>query len=223
MNLHETKEQLSIHENLIRLYSVNANPVTRLDNEYIELQNFKKQIEVEKSGSHHKPYQSMLKQALIYRLTFLGLGALFFFLLAFMYEQSINWLPYSYIFTNDQVAKNVMLTICFLLSFSSFSMSFTISAEKEALYQFVKRANNKLARIQRKKLILVSHDLEIKKSHQTYREALDKVAETKETARLLLKLISKSKNPKKMVKLYNEALLEVNDHLHVIINNFKKK
>lgn len=218
MNLNENKEQLSIHENLIKLYSSH-----RLDNEYTELKNFKKQIEVEKSGSHHRPYQSMLQRALTYRMIFLGLGALFFFLMAFMYEQSINWLPYSYIFTNDLAAKNVMLTICFLFSCSSFAMSFAISAEKEALYQFVKRANKKLARIQRKKLVLVNLDLEIKKAHQNYHDALDKVTETKETARLLLKLISKSKNPKKMVKLYNEALLEVNDHLHVIINNFKKK
>lgn len=215
-----TKEQSSL---ILQLYSDSSDPKSK----YAELHQFRGKIEVKQGGLHHKPYNSMLKRALAYRLTFLGLGALFFFLSLFLYEQSINWLPYSHIFSNDFTAKNVVFISTLLFSFAAFGMSFTISAEKEALHQLIKRSQRKLARISRKQQFIIesayleTHQLKALK--ECYRETLDKTEKLREETKHLFKAIAQSEDFKKMVQLYNEALLELNDQLHHIINQFKRK
>ena len=59
---------------------------------------------------------------------------------------------------------------------------------------------------------------------EIYRDAMDKVDEIKEEAKLLFSQITKAdlQDKKMSAKLYNEALLEANDHLHLIIKKFKK-
>ncbi|HRD55071.1 MAG TPA: hypothetical protein PLC42_01610 [Parachlamydiaceae bacterium] len=215
-----TKEQYQINENLIvKLYADHKR-------DYEALHNFRREIEVQKSGQHHKPYQAMIKKTLAYRFIFMSLGALFFFFFIFMWEQSINWLPYSYIFSNSQTAKNVMLTFCLLLSCKAFGMCLLISPEKEALYSFTKRAKKKLLRTYKKERLLLEErnatELEFKKFNEMYHEMLEKVAETKNATKMLLYTIFKIRDQKKMIRLANEALLEANDHLHVIINRFRK-
>jgi len=220
----EITEQSETHEELmLKLYTHSINFNLKPENEYIELQYFRLQVEALKSGPHHKPYEAMLNQALLYRLIFILLGSLFFFFGLFIYEQSINWLPYSFIFSTDLTAKNSALTICLLLSFAAFGMSLTVSPQNQALDLFAKRTKRKLNRIYNKQKFLI----DLKKAKllkDIFHDASDKVNEIKEEAKMLFSQITKSNLPdKKMVsKLYNEALLEANDHLHLIIKKFKK-
>jgi hypothetical protein len=231
MILKEISEQSKSHQQLIlKLYKRSTNPKARLTQDYQELQNFKLQVEVEKSGAHHSPYHAMLKKAFTYRSIFIALGALFFFFAALIYEQSINWLPYSFIFSNGLMAKNTVITLCYLLSFAAFGMSFTITAEKEAMSSYIRRTKRKLSRIYNK------HNFRVKTSadsaqtgknkllKQLRLDALDKVDERREVTRILLGQIAKAdvKDQQQKAKLYNEALLELNDHLHLVINQFKK-
>lgn len=215
-----TKEQYQINENLIvKLYANHKK-------NYEALHIFRREMDVQRSGQQHKPYQAMIKKSVIYRLIFMSLGALFFFLMAFIWGHSINWLPYSYIFSNSQTAKNVMLTFCFLLSCKSFGMCLLISPEKEALHSFTKRTKKKLLHIYKKERLVLEErkasDLEFKKLNEIYYEMLDKITESKNATKMLLYGILKIKDHKKMVRLVNEALLETNDHLNTIVNRFRK-
>lgn len=219
-------QSYSHHQLLLKLYKKSTNPKSRITQDYQELQHFKFQVEVEKSGAHFKPYNAMLKKAFVYRSIFIFLGALFFFFAALIYEQSINWLPYSFIFSNDLMAKNTVLTFSYLLSFAAFLMSFTVTAEKEAMNSYIKRTKRKLKRMSNKQYLRLknnnsSHTKLLKTLHS---DTLDKVEERREVTKDLFQQIAKAdiKNHKQKSKLYNEALLELNDHLHVIINTFKK-
>jgi hypothetical protein len=227
MTLKEQSSQSSYHQQLIlKLYKRSTNPKSRITEDYQELQHFKFQVEVEKSGAHFRPYNAMLKKAFIYRSIFIFLGALFFFFAALIYEQSVNWLPYSFIFANSLMAKNTVLTLSYLLSLVAFLMSFTVSAEKEAMNSYIRRTKRKLSRICNKhhfklKTANSSHSALLKTLHM---DTLDKVEERREVTKDLFRQIARAdiKNHKQKSKLYNEALLELNDHLHIIINQFKK-
>lgn len=221
MIVKEITEQSEIHQNLmLKLYQHHVNSAPKLES---ALHHFKLKVELEKSGPHHKPYEAMKMQTFVYRLIFIALGALFFFFGVFIYEQSINWLPYNYIFSNALTAKHAVLTFCLLLSFSSFGMSIAVSPEKEALDQYVKRTKRKLSRIYNKQALSVPAE-KLKHLKQTYHEVLEKVEEARDGVKILFSQIAKfeSQKPKKAAMLYNEALLEGNDHLHMIINQFKK-
>ena len=221
MIVKEITEQSETHQNLmLKLYHHHVNPAPKLES---ALHHFKLKVELEKSGPHHKPYEAMKMQTFIYRLIFIALGALFFFFGVFIYEQSINWLPYSYIFSNALTAKHAVLTFCLLLSFSSFGMSIAVSQEKEALDLYIKRTKRKLNRIYNKQALSVSKE-KFKHLKQAHHDVLEKIQEMKEGVKVLLSQIAKfeSQKPKKAAKLYNEALLEFNDELHLVINQFKK-
>lgn len=220
-----TRNVSSNESTILELFTYHSKKSPLISNNFFELKNFKKELEVTKSLSHYKPFESALKKTIFYRLLFKSIGAFFFFLTIFMYDHSINWLPYSHIFTNSSAAKNVMIFIALFSTFAAFGMSFLISAEKEALYLYINRTKRKLKRIYKKKLLEregLNQDKALKTLNLHYQEALDKTSSIQRKTKELLHLISKLKDEKKKARLYNEALLESNEELHSVINLFLK-
>lgn len=221
----ETAELSNHQQNLlITLYHQSLS--IPLAENYSDLNQFRQQIEVEKSGPHHKPYEAMHKQAFRYRLIFLGIGILFILLGLLVYQHSINWLSYSLIFSSFHTAKTVAYGICFLFAFFAFGIAYSIRAEREAQNLLIKRAKRKLTRILRKKTPLrwVAIGKQYHPIKCAYDRALDKIQESKEVATLLFQQISYSHhlNPNQKAILFNQAILELNDRLHHIINKFQK-
>jgi len=223
-----TEKDRSSQQPLLTLYHNSRFLSHEAADRYMELNLFRRQIEVALNGPHHEPYQAMQKKANMYRLIFLGLSLLFLALGLLIYQHSINWTSYVVIFSNFQTAKIVMCTICLLLSGASFVVSWSIRPEKEASHQLIRRAKNKLARAytrhqtespfstgeNRKRYNALKH---------TYHRALDKISESKEATWLLFEHIRKARSiaSEERVKLYNQAILELNDSLHAIINRFQ--
>lgn len=221
----ETAELSNYQQNLlITLYHQSLS--IPLAESYPDLNHFRRQIEVEKSGPHHKPYEAMQKQALHYRLIFTGIGVLFMLLGILVYQHSINWLSYSLIFSSFHTAKTVAYGICFLFAFSAFGIAYSIRAEREAQNQLIRRAKRKLTRILRKKmpLRLIAVGKEYHPIKCAYDRALDKMHESKEVTTVLFQQISYSHhlNYNQKAILFNQAILELNDRLHHIINKFQK-
>ncbi len=193
---------------------------------YSDLHQFRNQIEIEKSGPHHKPYEAMQKQALNYRVVFMSLGLIFLLLGVLVYQHSINWLSYSLIFSSFHTAKTLAYSVCFLFALGAFGIAYSLRAEREAQNQLINRAKRKLHRILRKKmplkLIVLSKDYHPVKVG--YERALDKINESKEVTTLLFQQISYSHhlNTSQKAILFNQSILELNDRLHHIINSFQK-
>ena len=198
---------------------------SKIKNEYAILNQFRNETKVDVV---HKPYEHMLKHALIYRSIFIGLGSLFFFLGLYISEQSINWFSYTLLFAHSLNAKNIVFAICLILSIAAFGLNFIVSAEREALRQLIKRTKRKLERIYNKQNLLLElsgnpSDLKrSKKLKKVYEDTLHKLEELEDSSKILFSQIARSNTKECSFKLFNQALLEVNDDLHIVVNKFKK-
>lgn len=188
---------------------------------YTDLNRFRSQIEVEKSGPHHKPYEAMVQHTMTYRLVFSGIGVLFLLLALLVHQHSINWFSYAIIFSSFHTAKTVVGSFCLMLSAAAFAIAYFIRIEREAKNQLIRRAKLKLRRILRKKIAASDNSNQLK--HE-YSIALDRMNESNETTVLLFQQIYHyhSLSPSERAILFNQSILELNDRLHQIINKFQK-
>lgn len=200
---------------------------------YNELHEFRQKIEEEKSGPHHQPYQTGRKKAIAYRTIFYGIGLLFLFLCIFMYTQTMNWSG-SLIFVNYTATKMSMCIFTLSLSLIACILGHSIKTEKEAVNQLIHRAQNKLRRILHTSKAehgltrFLSFGSQFKKhiaAKEAFHASVEKMHDGKKITYALLYHISKTKGLDNvaMEKLFNQAILELNDKLHVIIYEFKKK
>lgn len=200
---------------------------------YVELHNFRKKIEEERSGPHHQPYRAGRKKAILYRTIFYGLGLLFLLLSIFIYTQTMTWSG-SLIFVNYTATKTAICALTFLLSIISCVIGHSIKTEKEAANQLIHRAQAKLRRLLSYKKAefgltrFLSFGHQFKKhmaSKEIFHDSWEKVRESKRTTYALLEQIAKTKglDNQTIEKLFNQAILELNDKLHLIISDFKKK
>lgn len=200
---------------------------------YTELNRFRQKIEEEKIGPHHQPYRAGRRRTMTYQTIFFSLGLLFLFLCIFMYTQSMTWSG-SLIFVNYTATKTALCIFTFILSVTACIMGASITTEKEAANQIIHRARYKIRRILSYKKAefgltrFLSFGHQFKKhmaSKEAFHDAWEKIHESKKTAYALLEQISRTKGLDKpaIEKLYNQAILELNDRLHLIISDFKKK
>lgn len=220
---------------LISLYHYHHSLIQNTDfnRSYKELHTFRQKIEEEKSGPHHQPYHAGRKRTIAYRTIFYGLGLLFLFLCIFMYTQSMNWSG-SLIFVNYSAVKMTLCIFTFVMAVAACIIGTSISTEKEAANQLIQRAQNKIRRILSYKKAefgltrFLSFGHQFKKhmaAKEVFHDSWEKIRESQKVTHALLEQISKTKgmdNPSKE-KLYNQAILELNDKLSLIITDFKKK
>lgn len=215
---------------LIGLYQHSLKDAVLQKQKYHELDLFRRNIEIEKSGPNHKPYQANQRQAFFYKMTFLGLAVIFFLLAVLVYKHSINWASYGLIFSSFYTAKIVMCSLCVFLGVVASGFGFAIKPEKEAAAKLSKKARQKLARIYRRNQTSSIFSIGEKFLHyqaikQAYQAALEKFNESKEVTYLLFHHIAASTGItyQERLNLYNQALLEYNDGLQTIITNFQRK
>lgn len=200
---------------------------------YVELNKFRQKIEEEKSGPHHQPYKAGRKKAVTYRTIFYSLGLLFLFLSIFIYTQTMNWSG-TLIFVNYTATKIAICAFTFVLAIFACILGHTIRTEKEAANQLVHRAQRKIRRLLSYKKAefglsrFLSFGHQFKKhmaAKEIYHDALEKILESKKITHALLEQIAKTKglDNQTVEKLFNQAILELNDKLHHIISDFKKK
>lgn len=199
---------------------------------YIELNKFRQKIEEEKAGPHHQPYRAGRKKALFYQSIFFTLGFLFLFLCLFMYTQSMNWSG-SLFFVNYTATKITLCSFTLVLAFTAFVLGYSIKTEKEAANQIIHRAQNKLIRIFAYKraefgmnrfFSFAHHFKKHLVAKQAFHDSWEKIRESKKVTYALLEQISRTKglDSTMMETLFNEAILELNDKLHIVIQEFKK-
>ncbi len=200
---------------------------------YVELNKFRQKIEEQKIGPHHQPYREGRKKAIAYRSIFFSLGLLFLFLCIFIYTQTMNWSG-SLFFVNYTATKMTLCLFTFMLAVSACIMGHTIRNEKEAAHQLIQRAQCKIRRILSYKKAefgltrFLSFGRQFKKhtaAKEAYHDAWEKIRESKKITYALLEQISQTKgiDAQGMEKLFNQAILELNDKLHLIIYEFKKQ
>lgn len=197
-------------------------------NRYPNLHRFRQKIEDSSQGPQHQPYQSTQKKVLFYQIVFILIGMLFLFLCALSYTHTMNWST-SFLFENTAIAKIFLCSFCFITACSSLGVASSMRTEREALINLVHRAQKKLKRIHAKKIARLHlkpiEDLEKERFAQAikviYQDTLEKVLESKEVAVNLVAEIVQSEEDTVRIDLFNEAILELNDRLHYLIQRFK--
>lgn len=223
---------------LVSLYHCNLTPPNVTQDEatprqYKELHKFRSRVEEQKCGPQHQPYHASKQKATLYRAIFFCLGTLFLFLCYFMYTQTMTWSG-TLFFYNYTATKASLCLFTLLLSALSFTFGYSIRTEREAVNKLINRTKNKMRRIFSYKKAtfglssFLSMGHQFKKNtvaRQAFHEAIERAYESRKITNALLNQISSTKGLDKtsMEKLFNEAILELNDKLHVIVYDFKKK
>lgn len=230
-----SRRQGSAHSLLIGLYHhhIPSIPEKKYSpTPYSELHEFRSQIESEKSGPHHRPYEAFKKQALLYRLAFWGISGLFVILGALLYFQRLNW-SCDILFTNCHTLKIVAYVFCTVLTTSSFVIGAMIKPEREAAGDLAKRAHLKLKRMYKRKVaeIGMKNSLTFAKRYKAttalqtaLHDYQEKIEHSLEIVFSLFKHIGTAEHAKQTrPQLYNQAILELNDKLHHMIQAFRIK
>lgn len=222
---------------LLSLYHYHqSHPISNVDHasrNYVELHKFRQKIEEEKIGPHHQPYQTGRKKAIVYRSIFFCIALLFLFLCIFMYTQTMNWSG-TLIFVNYTATKMAMCVFTFVLSIIACAFGFSIKTEKEAANQLIHRAQYKIRRVLAYKKAefgltrFLSFGRQYKKhvaAKEAFHDAWEKIHDSKKITYALLAHIAETKgiDTPTIEKLFNQAILELNDKLHIIVVDFKKK
>lgn len=198
--------------------------------EYKELNLFRQHIEQAKLGPQHQPYQAYQGQTLAYRLIFAGMGILFLLFSAVLYSKPMNW-SHTLFLQDGPFLKMILYTISGALSALGFWAAFLIRPEKEALSALNKRATSALQRLYRERMIQMGvkrflpqgkHQNELIAAKHHFHEAKNRIDDAVSTARQLLSMIGTSSvvSADMRIKLYNQALLELQDKLQFVLENY---
>lgn len=199
-------------------------------NSYSELNQFRLQVEAEQAGPQHLPHQYHSNRIFIYRLIFAGLSLLFAFFGIAIYTKGITWI-HPYLFEDGYMVKNMLTTLCGGLSAFSAYSAYHISAEYEAIINLRKRARHLLRGLYRKKInelgikrILPQGETydEVSTYRQEFHDAWQAVNHSYSVSKQLLDTIhaNPTLNRTTKARLYNQAILELNDTLTEILDRY---
>lgn len=193
----------------------------REDSNYTDLLQFKQ--EMERSGNDIHPYELHVRSSNTYRCVFFSFCILFLLLAVVLYSQR-GASPFCMMLFGNCIQVKLYLSIfCGVLSAAAFGFAWQIRPEREAISKIVERTKRRLTHsyINQcagkgwKRFMLCTHTTLLRIA---YRHALDKVKEKKETTLVLLQQISSAEkvDPIQRVRLFNQAILELRDHLETI-------
>lgn len=200
---------------------------------YNALEAFREEIEVSKAGFHHQPYTSQRKSVTLYRSIFLA-NSIAFLILA-IFAISLPSTIHTGLFLGSlTTVKSVVIGICSMFSIASLTIGIVLQAEKEAVYQAIKRAKTHLSRIHQRKslkvgfkrhLLFGKERMYVKALRQMYQEKLDKIYDKKEEALHLVHRImtASTLNPIEKESLLNQAIEELNEKLTILLHAFKNE
>ena len=222
MNKHQFDSSL-----LLSLYLHQAN-----HRSYANLNKFREKMEQSKDAPHHKPYQAAKQKALTYQYIFLALMVIFIILFSLVYSYTRN--PYIHLLSmHFALPKAIGCTLAAICATASGFVALTIKVEREAINNLINRAKKQLGREYRKRWAKLSLKSDytlltrykylnvLKESHH---RALEKVAESREIALMILEKIAACPESELTLKevLYNEAIFELDDRLQYEIKKFKE-
>lgn len=197
---------------------------------YSELNQFREQVELSKAGPRHLPHQYHSGRIRIYRWIFGGLALLFAFFGLAIYTKGITWV-HPYLFEDGHMVKNMLAFLCGGFSAFSAYSSYHISAEQEAILHLRKRARLALRGLYRKKLnelgnrrILPQGETqeEVTLHRQEFHDAWQAINHSYSVTKQLLDTIKANPtlNRSTKARLFNQAILELNDTLTEVLNRY---
>lgn len=198
---------------------------------YLELDDFRKEIEESRAGVHHQPYTTNKKTVLLYQSIFFGF-TIFFAILTI----GIPFIPSALgcgFFSFCTAVKSTLAIISAFFALTSFSIAFKMSTEREAILQGVRKAKTILATIYARKkikmgikrffVIFTNHKDQAAALKHMYDEAYDKINEKKEHAFHLANRIKTAETLSWEEKefLLNQCIEEMNEALIVNSHHFR--
>lgn len=205
-------------------------PVIR-SGSYPELQLFRQQIESAQNGICHQPYTVECKKVTYYRTVFLGFSFIFLALSFVLFFHKMSW-PFHLYAGILNVSKTLALTFSLFLSAAALLLGLRLHPEKDAAAHLARKAKQKLAAIYTRKNVesglrsFFAFGLTYRKSEvfrQTYKEIREKINEKHEHTLYFMERIAEAKqlNWKTKEELFNQALLELDDKLHLLVHTFR--
>ncbi|MEI8366217.1 MAG: hypothetical protein WCF65_07340 [Parachlamydiaceae bacterium] len=197
-----------------------------------DLEIFRQEIEESRAGLHHQPYSSKKNNVLVYKLVFFGFSLLFFAL-----GIAATWLPSAIscglLFGTCTFLKGAVLSICILLSLTSFIFCLTLQARREAVLEAVRRAKlhlksilvRKQIRMGLKRFVIFFGEQRTQAAAlvQMYHDGIEKINDKKDEAIHLVHRIATAQTLDKKEKetLLNQAIEELDEKLRVLIHSFR--
>lgn len=217
------KTQLSdiIHKNGITIYSARGN-------RYNDLNLFREKIEGLTVGPDQYHYSVHKKGALKYKVIFFALAVLYSVLAVILYFKTFSW-SFSFLFGDiNHAIKGLSCIFCGVIALSSLKLCISMTAEKQAANHLYKRAKLRIRQAYNRKTLnfgiknllpLTFAPKEIKALKQYYLDCVEKIREIRDETIHLLDQIRKS-NQEKREDLFNQAVLEMNDRIHLLVDTF---
>lgn len=200
--------------------------------EYPLLHLFKHQIESDKMGHFYRPYSFHKPSVYLYRLIFLGIGALYSLLAFILLIKTLSWTS-EFLFGSKFYVKTTLLGICGLIGTSSLLMSFSMRPEKEAVKKAIRKGKTKLKRAYVRKKI--QHGLNVLFSfgelrhkalafNHHFHEMMAKLYEEQEEAYHLVDRISRTKSVDYATReeLFNQAIIELHRKIEGLVHYFER-
>lgn len=208
----------------IKLYRDNKN--------YSELNLFRQQVAIDSATP--LLYSNAKKKLFTYKLIFMGLSAFFFFLAACLWWHSVPFATGMLSISESTLLKNMLGAICACFGGAAFFITALLRTDREAASHLMRKARHQITRhYARKKVELgVTRLLNFGKAYTTavslkgaYREALGTVNDHHNEILQLFDHISSSSGMTNRTRehLYNQALCELNQKLHRVVESFKNE
>lgn len=196
-----------------------------------DLDLFMKQIEGAKAGVVNQPYTYNKRNIFWYRVIFIAF-ALLFFTLALTSMSLTTTIGCGIFFSSCNLLKSSVFCVCVLLTFCSFLMAFSLSAERDAAIQCSKKAKAILSTIYKRKksrlglgrwALFTSQRQQAITLKHLYDDAYDRIHDKREATLHLLHRISTTPSLQKEERetLLNQAIEELNDKLIALNHEFR--
>lgn len=197
---------------------------------FADLDFFRQQIEKSKAGLHHQPYTTYRRTVLLYKTVFFSFAFLFG-ILGFTSLAIPSAIACGF-FSMCTAVKGVLASLCMVFSLTAFTMAFSMSSEKEAVAQYIRKTRATLLTIYRRKQIRLgikpffgffTHSHQAATLRQMYYEAIDQVNDKKEASLHLMHRIGTAKtlDRKEKEDLLNQAIEELNEKLRALVHTFR--
>lgn len=199
---------------------------------YSELNLFRQELAID-TGTPHL-YSTAKKKLLTYKLIFTGLSAFFFFLAVCLWLHSVPFATGMLSISESTLIKNMLGSLCAFFGAAALFITAMLRTDRDVAAHLMRKARHQIGRhYARKKVELgVTRLLNFGKTYATavalkgaYREALGTVNDHHQEILQLFDHISHSSGMTSRTRehLYNQALCELNQKLHRVVESFRNE
>lgn len=197
-----------------------------------ELHSFRKKVEEGRSGLHHHPYTANKNRVIIYKTIFFALALIFIIFAYYLYASSFCW-TCTLLFGDNSKVRLVACSTCALFAAASLVLGLLTKPQDEIIHEVVRRAKKRAKIIFNRRMSaerVVNNSTPygpsgkgIKLRH-AFEDLKERIKHFKEEASLTMKRIEISRNLDESQKefLYNQAILELQYKLEVLIRYYEE-